>query len=163
MIWVNHIIWKWIAQIEEEPWIQTIPSSFSSIRQTTLHLVSAEKIWLDFWQNVPNPTFLSGEFNGTKQELIDIWMKTSSDFKAFVETYPEEEYSKPIIFKVRDQDWQLEFWQSFSHFINHATYHRGQLVTLLRQAGFTNFSSTDLATYYRQRLPEKQLVHPLFV
>ncbi|WP_408612388.1 DinB family protein [Chryseobacterium fluminis] len=36
----------------------------------------------------------------------------------------------------------------FPHFVNHATYHRGQLVTLLRQTGFTDFSNTDLATYF---------------
>jgi uncharacterized damage-inducible protein DinB len=43
---------------------------------------------------------------------------------------------------------QMEFQQTFSHVVNHSTYHRGQLVTLLRQTGFTQLSSTDLATYY---------------
>ncbi|WP_223233283.1 DinB family protein [Chitinophaga sp. CF418] len=33
--------------------------------------------------------------------------------------------------------------------MNHSTYHRGQLVNMLRQVGFTQLSSTDLATYYR--------------
>jgi uncharacterized damage-inducible protein DinB len=33
--------------------------------------------------------------------------------------------------------------------INHSTYHRRQLVTLLRQVGFTKLSSTDLFTYSR--------------
>lgn len=157
MIWVNRSIWKWLAQLDEEQWTRTIPSSFSSIGQTTLHLVSAEKIWLDFWQNVHSPTFLSQEFNGTKQELLAIWMKTSSNLREFMAKYPEENYAKPIVFKVRGEDWQLEYWQTFTHFINHATYHRGQLVTLLRQVGFTDFSSTDLATFYRQRLFEEAL------
>jgi uncharacterized damage-inducible protein DinB len=160
MIWVNEIIWRWIAQLDEEQWTRTIPSSFNSIQQTTLHLVSAEKIWLDFWQNVPNPTFLSQEFNGTKQELIAIWMKTSSRLRKFIDNHPEEDYAKPILFKVKSENWQLKFWQTFSHFINHATYHRGQLVTLLRQVGFTDFSSTDLATFYKKRLTKEKVVQP---
>jgi uncharacterized damage-inducible protein DinB len=34
------------------------------------------------------------------------------------------------------------------HFVHHATYHRGQLVTLLRQAGFTNITNIYLFTYF---------------
>ena len=49
----------------------------------------------------------------------------------------------------RGGEGRMEFWQTFSHIINHSTYHRGQLVTILRQAGFTKLSSIDLATYYR--------------
>ena len=33
--------------------------------------------------------------------------------------------------------------------MNHSTYHRGQLVTLLRGAGFTALSTTDLISFYR--------------
>ena len=31
---------------------------------------------------------------------------------------------------------QMLYYQTFAHIVNHSTYHRGQLVTLLRQAGF---------------------------
>lgn len=148
-IWVNNKVIDWLYQINEEQWEQHINSSFSSIKQTTLHIVSAEKIWIDFWKNTPHPVFLFGEFKGTKNDLIDMWKKISSDLKNLIENYPEDKYLQQVHFKFKEQEWQMEFWQTFSHCINHATYHRGQLVTLLRQAGFTNLSSTDLATYYR--------------
>ncbi|MDV6167923.1 DinB family protein [Flavobacterium sp. DG1-102-2] len=147
--WTDNKIIKWLDQISEERWEQNITSSFNSIKQTALHIASAEKIWIDFWKNIPDPVFLSAEFDGTKNDLLKIWTKTSLQLKDFIEHYPEEEYRKQIIFKVRGEEWKMEFWQTFSHFINHATYHRGQLVTMLRQVGFENFSSTDLATYYR--------------
>lgn len=73
----------------------------------------------------------------------------SINLEQFVRHYPEENYGKLVTFSVRNEKWQMEFWQTFAHFINHATYHRGQLVTLLRQAGFTGFLNTDLATYFR--------------
>ena len=37
----------------------------------------------------------------------------------------------------------------FRHFINHSSYHRGQIVTFLRQLGATP-PSTDLILYYRR-------------
>jgi uncharacterized damage-inducible protein DinB len=115
-----------------------------------MHIASAEKIWLDYWTKAPDPVFLSAVFNGTKNDLLDIWGKTSADLKDFIEQYPEENYGQPISFKwPRGGTGNMQFWQTFAHFINHATYHRGQLVTMLRQAGFTKLSSTDLVTYYR--------------
>ena len=36
------------------------------------------------------------------------------------------------------------------HVINHGTFHRGQVITMLRELGFTQFPSTDLITFLRQ-------------
>jgi len=41
-------------------------------------------------------------------------------------------------------------YEILSHVFNHSTYHRGQLVTLFRQVGFTDVTSTDLLLYYRK-------------
>ena len=149
-IWADSIAIEWLNQINDEQWEQVITSSFSSIRQTAIHIASAEKIWIDFWENVPHPVYLSTEFTGTKNDLIEIWRKSSVGLKNFIEKYPEENYQEQIrVIKPNGEEGKMEFWQTFPHMVNHSTYHRGQLVTLLRQAGFTNFSSTDLFTYYR--------------
>lgn len=150
IIWANDNIIEWLHQISEAQWEQVITSSFSTIKQTAVHMVSAEKIWLDYWTKTPDPVFLSTKFTGTKNDLIAIWQQSSTALKTFIEAFPEENYGQPVNFKwPRGGESHFEFWQTFSHFINHATYHRGQLVTMLRQAGFTQMSSTDLATYYR--------------
>jgi len=147
--WADKISIEWLNQINDEQWEQTVESSFSSVKATATHIVSAKKIWIDFWTKVPNPAYLSSEFKGTKTELIEIWQNKSVDLKNFIENFPEEDYEKPITFIYPNgKEGQMIFWQTFPHFVNHATYHRGQLVTLLRQAGFTNFSNTDLATYF---------------
>jgi len=147
--WADNIIIEWLRQINDEQWEQSIESSFSSIKETTIHMVSAKRIWVDFWTKIPNPVYLSSEFKSTKNELISIWQKTSADLKNFIENFPEEDYDQPVSFIYPNgQVGQMIFWQTFPHYVNHATYHRGQLITLLRQAGFSNFSNTDLARYF---------------
>jgi uncharacterized damage-inducible protein DinB len=42
------------------------------------------------------------------------------------------------------------FWHMAQHVVNHATYHRGQVTTLLRQLGAPPPASMDLITYYRE-------------
>jgi len=149
--WVDNTIIKWLEQITDEQWEKEIASSFSSVEKTVIHIVSAKKVWIDFWKNTPTPVFLSSKFTGTKNELIEIWNKTMDDYREFIESYPEENYPQIISFKVRDEEWNMEFAQTVLHQNNHATYHRGQLVTMLRQAGFTSFSNTDLATYLSRK------------
>ena len=148
--WADHIAIEWINQIDDEQWNKVITSSFSSVRQTAIHITSAEKIWIDFWENTPEPIYFSAGFKGTKNDLTDTWKKASADVKKFIEKYPEEKYAELVSFiKPNGEKGQMEFARTFPHMINHSTYHRGQLVTLLRQVGFTKFSSTDLFTYYR--------------
>ena len=149
--WADGKVMEWLRQINDEQWERAIVSSFSSIRQTAIHIVSAEKYWVDHWEQAPEPTFLSMEFKGAKAELIEIWNKSSADIKTIVNGFSEEKYSQAISFKYpRDgRTGQMPFWQTVAHVINHSTYHRGQLVTLLRQAGFLNLSSLDMATYFQ--------------
>jgi uncharacterized damage-inducible protein DinB len=60
------------------------------------------------------------------------------------------ELTKNLDFKrLNGTAYSMPFYQLFAHVVNHATYHRGQLVTMLRQSGFVNVGSTDLLGYYR--------------
>ena len=147
-IWSTNTFIGWLEQITDQQWERVITSSFSSVKQTVTQIVSAERIWLDFWREMPEPAFLSTVVSGTKDDLLDSWKKTSADLKNFINNLPEEKYLHTVTFSWRGVVRQMEFWQTFAHFINHATYHRGQLVTLLRQTGYTQFSSTDLATFF---------------
>jgi uncharacterized damage-inducible protein DinB len=147
--WADDTAMDWLTQINDEQWNQAAVSSFDSVKQTALHMVSAKKIWLDFWTNAPNPVYLSSEFKGTKEDLIVTWKKASEDLMHFIEDYPVENYNKVLtIKKPNGRLSTMEFRKTFPHMVNHSSYHRGQLVTLLRQAGFSNFSNTDLFTYY---------------
>lgn len=149
--WADNKVIEWLRQISQEQWLQSNTSSFSSIRETAIHIASAEKVWVEYWQGIPSPAFLSMEFKGLKEELIEIWKESSAAIKAFVEECPANKYSESVSFKYprSGRTGQMEFWQTAAHVINHSTYHRGQLVTLLRQAGFINLSSVDMATYFQ--------------
>jgi uncharacterized damage-inducible protein DinB len=37
------------------------------------------------------------------------------------------------------------------HVVNHASYHRGQITTMLRQMGAQPAKSTDMIAFYRSR------------
>jgi uncharacterized damage-inducible protein DinB len=147
--WADSMVMDWLMQISDEQWNQVIISSFPSIRETAVHMVSAKKVWLDFWTNTSKPVYLSSTFSGSRTELLNIWKSLSKDLISFITNYAVEDYAKEIhLKKPNGTSSFLEFRKTFPHMINHATYHRGQLVTLLRQSGFSSLSNTDLFTFY---------------
>jgi uncharacterized damage-inducible protein DinB len=147
--WADSLAIDWLTQITDEQWNRPAISSFGGIKETVIHMVSAKKIWVDIWTNAPDKVYLSKVFNGTKSELIAIWKKTSAELKHFIESFPDESYSHEVnVIKPNAEVSKMEFRKTFPHMVNHSSYHRGQLVTLLRQSGFSAFSNTDLFTYY---------------
>ena len=42
-------------------------------------------------------------------------------------------------------------WQTLQHVVNHQSYHRGQITTMLRQMGATPAKAMDLMAFYRER------------
>ncbi|GAB3428254.1 DinB family protein [Niabella aquatica] len=149
-IWANSIACEWIEQIHDSQWNKMIASSFSSIRETVLHIISAENAWLQRFHKKVNVEWIQSTFMGTKDDHIALWKQTSMGIKDFIDAFDEKELNARLDFKRFNGDaYSMPYYQLFAHVVNHATYHRGQLVTMLRQAEYTNVSSTDLLAYYR--------------
>jgi uncharacterized damage-inducible protein DinB len=148
--WANNIVCGWLEQISEEQWTKQIVSSFPSIRETVLHVAGAEDIWLRRLKKEDSSIGLASVFKGTKDELISLWKQSSEGLKKFITGFDESRLNEKLDYKrLNGMAYSTPYYQVMGHVINHATYHRGQLVTMLRQAGFTDVTSTDLGEFYR--------------
>ncbi len=150
-LWANNIVCTWLEQITDEQWTQTVVSSFNSIQETVLHIISAEKAWLERFEHKP-VEWLQFVYKGSKEEHIALWKKTSESLKDFIDEFDENKFEKNLDFtRLNGDAYSMPHYQLIAHVINHATYHRGQLVTMLRQVGFMNVGSTDLLGVYRKK------------
>jgi uncharacterized damage-inducible protein DinB len=150
-IWANTIVLSWLDKMTDEQWEKHVVSSFNSIAETVLHITSAESIWLERLNKAESPVWLQSSFKGTRKEVIDLWKKASSEIKKAVEGFNEAAMMEKLVFKRLNGDrHEMPHYQVFAHMFNHSTYHRGQLVTMLRQVGFTAVGSTDMLGFYRK-------------
>ena len=59
----------------------------------------------------------------------------------------DESLAKVITYtNTKGEEWSYPLWQMFQHVMNHSTYHRGQVVTMLRQMG-AGVNAVDLLIY----------------
>jgi uncharacterized damage-inducible protein DinB len=106
-----------------------------------------EKRWLQCWvdgSTLPDPP--PGDF-GDSSSLQDGWERLASDRRAFVAELTEERLQSSM--NIRGQTYTLA--ELIKHITNHSTYHRGQIVLLLRLLGHA-----PPATDYRLFLSESR-------
>jgi uncharacterized damage-inducible protein DinB len=149
--WADQIAMRWIQELNKEQWLMPITSSFSSIRATTIHLAAAEQIWLDRLKNTAQPIWL-GDVELEKAQALELWTNASAGLVAWVQQMNDGELDRLITFKrLNGNPLEMKAYRMIAHVVNHSTYHRGQLVTMLRQVGYENLGSTDMLGFFRSQ------------
>jgi uncharacterized damage-inducible protein DinB len=79
------------------------------------------------------------------------WAEQEGRLLAFVSKVSQEDLNRVMEYKtLKFGVYKNPLWQSMQHVVNHGTYHRGQITTMLRQLGAQPIL-TDLMHYYRER------------
>ena len=149
-IWANNAVCNWLEKISDEQWRQPVVSSFNSIYETILHVASAEELSMARLKRYSKPEVLTKTFKGSKKDLIKVWKEISLGIKKFIEDMPDDLLQQKLSFKnTKGIEYNLPYYQLLAHIVNHSAYHRGQVVTMLRQVGYTDITSIDMITYFR--------------
>lgn len=128
-----------------------VVSSFPSLFHTILHLSDAQLIWLARLNGHSLTGFPSSDYRGTAQEAVRQWVKQSMETARQVQEQPAAYFSGICRYQnTRGQAFQHSHFEVLMHLFNHASYHRGQLITLMRQLGFTQLPATDYIAFLRE-------------
>lgn len=148
-IWANELLIRLsienISVIEKE----TL-SSFSTIRSTLEHIRFAESLWLSRLKGeeiVVKPTF-----DGTNEALLEDLLVHSKRFFDFVNEKDNGFFDALNDYKdTKGTPYSEKSGAIILHVLNHSSYHRGQVVTMLRTLGATKMTSMDYITYLREK------------
>ncbi len=148
--WANQRAISSVTPLTHEMFIRSMGNSFGSVRDTLAHILGAEWIWLERWLGRSPRALPSASDFPTVQALQQRWAGVRHDqnqyIKALVPGRLQEEVS---YINTRGEHYAYALWRQMVHVVNHSSYHRGQITTLLRQMGAEPMS-TDLLVYYDQ-------------
>ncbi|MBW7912673.1 MAG: DinB family protein [Taibaiella sp.] len=148
-IWANKQFIDILLKMDDEILDKEITSSFPSIRATVYHMWSAEDIWLQRLLLVEQPVWAQSVFEGSFSEAIDKWQETSKGLLDFVERQYNDDAFRHVLqyYNLKKVSFKLPVYTVLMQVFNHATYHRGQLVTMMRQAGIKKIPGTDFHSF----------------
>lgn len=143
-VWANKRFLSAVEALPSEMMAHNFKGSFRSIRDVLAHIISAEWIWLERWQGrSPNhlPDWVaSGDFSVLAAHLAGV----ASERAEFLRHISEPMLGMVISFTyLSGVSGRHTLADALLHVINHSTYHRGQLASMIREAGgappFTDF------------------------
>ena len=151
-LWANQKLLDVILALPEEKQKQEVPASFKSLFATVLHLWDAESIW---WQRMKlHERFLvpSENFIGDMKDLADGLLQQNRQWEEWVNQASDQ--SLEHVFQYRNtkkEQFKQPVYQMILHVFNHGTYHRGQLVNILRQLSIEKIPQTDFIVWNRKK------------
>ena len=149
--WARDRLLDAIEPLSAEQFTRDMGGSFRSVRDTLAHMYSAEWIWLSRWQGMSPSAMLSPETFPDVPSIRAAWKEHESRMNAFLEGLDEAGLNQRIEFAtLGGQPMTGVLWRLVQHVVNHASYHRGQVTTMIRQLGGTPPKSQDLVTFYRE-------------
>ena len=150
-IWANERITKAVLQAGNTAADMEQKSSFSSVRKTLEHIYNSGKVWQTRLKYELYSGHPEGGFPEKLTDLCKLLMDDGVAFRDLIQSMPQEVLQQKITYK---NTKGIEFSNSIQdivvHFVNHGSYHRGQLVTMLRNAGHTSFEQMDYIAYVRK-------------
>jgi uncharacterized damage-inducible protein DinB len=149
--WADHRTLEACAALNEEQFTRDMGSSFRSVRDTLLHIMQVEWLWLERWHGRSPTSFAADRQYPDAESIRARWAEIERDLLDYLASLTSEEVQRVVQHKTTAGVPQAQpLWQMLQHLVNHGTYHRGQVATMLRQLGAKPIA-TDLIFFYRER------------
>ncbi len=149
--WATYRLIDAVEPLTPEQFTRSMGNSFASVRDTLVHLYSAEWVWLSRWQGVSPTTLLSNDLFPDVATARKTFQQHEKKVRDFWKSVDRDNVGQVLQYKtIAGQEFESPLWQMQVHVVNHGTYHRGQLTTMLRQLGAAPPKATDLIVYYRE-------------
>ena len=150
--WARDRLLDAVERLTPDQFRRDLGSSFGSVRDTLVHLVSAEWAWCSRWQGESPTGHLAATDLETASDIRRRWNEEEARVRTFVARLASDELNRVIEYAMfGGAPSRPVCWHTLQHVVNHATYHRGQVTAMLRQLGAEPPRNQDLITFYRKR------------
>ncbi|MEM8486784.1 MAG: DinB family protein [Bacteroidota bacterium] len=148
--WANEKLFDVIAQLPEEAFSREVAGSFGSIRNTMVHILSAEWGWMSRCGGPARPNKLTPDAFLTLQSLRDTFDEVRHHMQTFLDTLQEEDLARIISYPgnagaIRS----MPLGELMQHTANHAVHHRGQVMLMIRMLGHSP-GHADMLFYFAE-------------
>jgi len=134
--WANAKMLDVASKLSPEQFTADLQSSHRSVRDTLAHTLAAEWIWLERWKGTSPGALLTAADFPTAESLRARWAQVEKDYTEFFGELSDEALERVIAYKnTKGEQWEYPLGSMIQHLLNHSTYHRGQVTTMLRQLG----------------------------
>lgn len=140
-----------VQGLSPQQFLRDLGNSFPSVRDTVVHMMGAEWIWLCRWRGESPQAMLPAADFPTAAAVRSRWTDVERQVRDFLGGLTAERLSQTLSYRsTQGQAMAFPLGQMLQHVVNDATYHRGQVTTMLRQLGVKP-APTDFSLFAHER------------
>jgi uncharacterized damage-inducible protein DinB len=148
--WANTELHDALSQLTTDQFTERVAGSYGSIRNTMVHMLSAEWGWLERCGGAARGPALNAQDFPTVTSLFDRWQYVEARVREFLSTLQDEDLGRIVEFAIgggSSSRQSMALGRLLHHAAVHGVHHRGQVALLLRTLGHVpgNF---DILLYY---------------
>ena len=152
--WANNRVLQAASALSDEAFTLDLGGSFCSVRDTLVHIIEGEWIWLAYWRKTPRSPAELTDLKTRRDALFNPnafpniaevrlkWSEIEKEQIDFVDQVTDELLEKILPFRTT----QVRLEHLMQHLANHSTYHRGQIALMMRQLA-SETAATDFHVF----------------
>ena len=149
--WANKKLLQVVSQLTPEQFTQAVAGSYGSIRNTLVHVLSAEWGWLSRCGGPARGPALKPTDYPTVESVVQTWTRVEGYVRAFLSRLKDEDMARHAEYmNPRGEKRSMPLGEMMQHAANHGVHHRGQVALLLRLLGHVP-GDFDIIYYYADR------------
>jgi uncharacterized damage-inducible protein DinB len=164
--WANNRVLQAASALGAEEFTRDLGGSFRSVRDTLVHIIGGEWIWLAYWKEPPDSPASLADLRMRRAVLFNPdafpnvaavylkWAEVEKEQTEFVNCVTNELLEKMLPFRTT----QVRLAHLMQHLANHSTYHRGQVALMMRQLNAEPFA-TDFHVFLVEGKREAAAAH----
>jgi uncharacterized damage-inducible protein DinB len=134
--WANAQILDATARVSPAQFVAGGGASFDSLRDTLVHAMAAQWLYLERWQGRSPTAMPAGADFADPAAVRARWDEIERATQAFVAGLTEARLAETVAYRnFKGERWAYPLWQQMLHQVNHATQHRSEAAVMLTHFG----------------------------
>ncbi|HWA33022.1 MAG TPA: DinB family protein [Cyclobacteriaceae bacterium] len=147
-LWANQTMVEWLRPKPAEVLEQIVPSSFPSLKETLVHIWDTQRFWMAVLKQVAPPQSFRMGFEGTLEDVMEGIVDQSRELAIYIKFLGDDALTEEVELRTPWASGIKSRVEWIQHCLSHSCYHRGQLVTIARNAVITSdIPMTDYSFY----------------
>jgi uncharacterized damage-inducible protein DinB len=148
--WANRKLLYVVSQLTPEQFTQSVAGAYGSVRNTMVHILSAEWGWLDRCGGAERGERLKPIDYPTVESLKRLWIRVEEHLREFLSRLKDGDLDRVVEYDFGQGPKMSTLGELMQHAAIHAVHHRGQVALLLRSIGVVpgNF---DILFFYAEK------------
>lgn len=134
--WANKRLFAAMVTLTPEEFVRPLAGSYGSVRNTLVHVLSAEWGWLDRCGGHPRGPKLNADNYPTLDSVVSAWSSVDRHMREFLSGLSDADLARQVEFSFSpEKKHSKSVAHLLQHAANHGAHHRGQIALLLRMLG----------------------------